>query len=176
MNTSNNSNSEQPKRNDIPGWLAVVIGLVFWVVLLPLVHAGIPWALSFLSPRYGWVNGRPTSWNFLGLIPVALATICLIWLMSLHFSRIPNRVKLERTPTYLLIRGPYRYSRNPMYVAELMLWLGWAIVYGSIAVSVGFLIMGLVMNYRVIPREERDLETRFGDSYREYKKEVRRWF
>ena len=168
-------NSEQPKRADIPRWLAVSIALVFWVILLPLVHGRIPWALSFLTPRYGWINGRPTSWNLLGLIPVALATVCLIWLMLLHFSRISNRVKLERTPTYLLIRGPYRFSRNPMYFAELTLWLGWAILYGSIAVMVACLIMWPVMNYKVIPREERDLEERFGGTYREYKNKVPRW-
>jgi protein-S-isoprenylcysteine O-methyltransferase Ste14 len=175
MGLSKIPNGEQPKRADIPGWLGLSIALVFWVLLLPLVHAGIPWALSFLTPRYGWVNDRPATWNLLGLIPIVLATICLIWLMILHFSRIPNRVKLERTPTYLLIRGPYRFSRNPMYLAELMLWLGWTILYGSIAVLVGFLIMGPLMNYRVIPREERDLEARFGDVYFEYKSRVPRW-
>jgi protein-S-isoprenylcysteine O-methyltransferase Ste14 len=52
-----------------------------------------------------------------------------------------------------------------MYVAELALWLGWAILYGSIPVFVVFLIMGPVMNSRVVAREERDLEARFGESY-----------
>jgi protein-S-isoprenylcysteine O-methyltransferase Ste14 len=175
MSLSNIPNSEQPKRADIPGWLAVIVALFFWIILLPLVHGGIPWAISLLTPRYGWTDGRPATWNLLGLIPVLLATICLIWLMILHFSRIPRRVKLERTPTYLLTRGPYRVSRNPMYVAELALWLGWAILYGSIPVFVAFLIMGSVMNSRVVPREERDLETRFGEVYREYKNRVPRW-
>jgi len=96
--------------------------------------------------------------------------------MILHFSRIPKRVKLERTPTYLLTRGPYRFSRNPMYVAELALWFGWAILYGSIIVFVGFLIMGPLMNSRVIAREEHDLDARFGDAYHEYKSKVPRWF
>ena len=160
----------------IPGWAALIVALIFWVILLPLVHAGIPWALSLLGPRYGWIDGRPATWNLLGFIPVALATILLIWLMILHFSRIPKRVKLERTPTYLLTHGPYRFSRNPMYVAELALWFGWAILYGSIAIFVLFLIMGPVMNSRIILREERDLEARFGDAYREYKSRVPRWF
>jgi len=175
MNTNGYSDKVTANRADVPNWVALIIALIFWVILLPLVHAGLPWAISLLVPHYGWINSRPVNWNLLGLIPVALATICLIWLMILHFSRIPKRVKLERTPTYLLTRGPYKYSRNPMYVAELALWLGWAILYGSMIVFIGFLIMGLVMNYRVIPREERDLDARFGEAYREYKNKVPRW-
>jgi len=175
MSTSNVPDRSQMKSTDVPGWVALIIAFIFWVILLPLVHAGIPWALSLLTPRFGWIDGRPAAWNLLGLIPVALATILLIWLMILHFSRIPKRVKLERTPTYLLTRGPYKFSRNPMYIAELALWLGWAILYGSIIVLVGLLIMGPAMNSRVIAREERDLEARFGDAYREYKKQVPRW-
>ena len=176
MNSPNISSNKDSKGFDIPSWMAVTIGLFFWIILLPLVHAGIPWVLSLLAPRYGWRDGQPANWNLLGLIPVALATICLIWLMILHFSRTPKRVKLERTPAYLLIRGPYRFSRNPMYLAELMLWFGWAIFFGSLAVFVGFLIMGPLMNYRVIPREEHDLEARFGEAYREYMHKVPRWF
>jgi protein-S-isoprenylcysteine O-methyltransferase Ste14 len=176
MNTTKNSANEQSEEANLPRWAALIIALIFWVILLPLVHAGLPWVLSLLTPHYGWIDGRPAIWNLLGLIPVALATILLIWLMILHFSRIPKRVKLERTPTYLLTRGPYRFSRNPMYAAEIALWLGWAILYGSIIVLVMFLIMGPVMNSGIVSREERDLEARFGDAYREYKRKVPRWF
>ena len=176
MRTPDVSNNKDSKRTDIPGWMAVIIGLFFWLILLPLVHAGLPWALSLFIPRYGWIDGLPATWNLLGLIPVVLATLCLIWLMILHFSRIPKRVKLERTPTYLLIGGPYKFTRNPMYLAELALWFGWAILYGSILVFAGFLLLWLMMNYRVVPREELDLEARFGETYLEYKNQVPRWF
>jgi protein-S-isoprenylcysteine O-methyltransferase Ste14 len=175
MNTHDVSNTKDSTRTDIPSWMAVIIGLFFWLILLPLVHAGLPWALSLFIPRYGWIDGLPANWNLSGLILVVLATLCLIWLMILHFSRIPKRVKLERTPTYLLIGGPYKFTRNPMYLAELALWFGWAILYGSILVFVGFLLLWLMMNYRVVPREELDLEARFGETYLEYKNQVPRW-
>jgi protein-S-isoprenylcysteine O-methyltransferase Ste14 len=175
MITNENHNNEQSEKANLPRWVALIIALFFWVILLPLVHAGIPWALSHLTPHYGWAEGRPGFRNLLGLIPITLATICLIWLMILHFSRIPKTVKLERTPTYLLMRGPYRFTRNPMYIAELALWLGWAILYGSIVVFIGFLLMWPAMNYTVIPREELDLEDRFGRTYLEYKNKVPRW-
>lgn len=173
MNTTESPANEQP---GLPRWLVLIIALFFWVILLPLVHAGIPWALSLLAPRYGWMDGRPAIWNLLGLIPILLAAICLLWLMILHFSRMPQRVKLERTPTYLLTGGPYKFTRNPMYVAELMLWLGWAILYGSIPIFIALLVMAPLMNKRVVALEEHDLEARFGESYLEYKRSVPRWF
>jgi protein-S-isoprenylcysteine O-methyltransferase Ste14 len=176
MNTTKSPADKQLDEAQLPGWLALIIALIFWVILLPLVYAGLLWALSLLAPHYGWIDGRPAIWNLLGLIPITLATILLNWLMILHFSRISKRVKIERTPTYLLTRGPYRFSRNPMYVAEIALWLGWAILYGSIIVLVGFLIMGPVMNSRIVSREERDLEARFSEAHREYKNNVPRWF
>lgn len=175
MNTTESPANEQSEKSNLPRWLVLIIALIFWLILLPLVHAGIPWALSLLAPRYGWIEGRPGIWNLLGLIPIALATVCLFWLMILHFSSMPKQVKLERTPPYLLTGGPYKFSRNPMYIAELTLWLGWAILYGSIPIGVALLVMAPLMNKRVVASEEGDLEARFGESYLEYKKQVPRW-
>ena len=175
MKTTESPASEQSEKANLPRWLVLLTALFFWVILLPLVHAGIPWVLSLLAPRYGWMAGGPGIWNLLGLIPIALAAIGLLWIMILHFSRMPKRVKLERTPQYLLTGGPYRFSRNPMYIAELALWLGWAILYGSIPILVALLVMAPLMNKRVITREESDLEARFGESYIAYKNKTPRW-
>ena len=176
MNITKKPADEQSEEANLPRWLAMMIGLFFWVILLPLVHAGIPWVLSLVTPRYGWINGQPAVWNWPGLVPVVLATLGLIGLMIQHFSRMPQSVKLERTPMYLLKGGLYRLTRNPMYVAELALWLGWSIFYGSILILAALLVMAPFMNMRVVPGEERDLEARFGESYLEYKEQVPRWF
>lgn len=59
---------------------------------------------------------------------------------------------------------------------ELVLWLGWVFFFGSFSVLVAFLLLAVLLNFRVVPREERELEARFGDAYIQYKKRVRRWF
>jgi protein-S-isoprenylcysteine O-methyltransferase Ste14 len=82
---------------------------------------------------------------------------------------------VERTPKYLLVAGPYTWTRNPMYLAEMALWIGWALFYGSSGVLIGLLVLWAVMNFMVVPFEERDLEARFGDSYLRYKQRVPRW-
>ena len=112
----------------IPRWMAPIVGLFAWLVAIPLVHCGAPWALSLLAPRYGWTEG-PGSWNLLGLIPLAAGAAVLIWVLFLGLAQtrnLPERVRLDWTPKVLLMRGPYAFSRNPMYVAEAALWLGCA--------------------------------------------------
>ena len=146
-----------------------------WVVGVPLAHGVLPWSISLLGARHAWVEGRPGIVNLIGFFPIAGGIVMLVWIMVLHLRRTPERVNLELTPTYLLIRGPYVVTRNPMYVAELSLWLGWAVFYGSLPVAVGVVVLWSLMNFGAIPREERTLEERFGEAYRDYERAVPRW-
>ena len=161
-------------RVSLPRWAAFIVSSILWVVGMPLAHGVLPWAVSLLTRRHGWTQG-PGIWNLLGLIPLAVGTACLIWVMVSHFARTPARVELEWTPQYLLIRGPYVFSRNPMYVGELALWLGWALFYGSVAILLVGTVLSAAMNWLAIPREERALEARFGEAYLHYKRTVPRW-
>ena len=60
-------------------------------------------------------------------------------------------------------------------MAALILWLGWTLFYGSMAVLIGVVVGCLLMNFIIVPYEERCLEARFGDTYRQYKRTVPRW-
>ena len=113
----------------------------------------------------------------LGLAPVGFGVAVLAWVMVFGFSQrrdVPERVPLDWSPAILMTGGPYAVSRHPMYVGELALWLGWTILYGSIPVLIGFAVLGAVVA-RLAPREERALEAKFGDVYRQYKARVPRW-
>src|SRR6266446_1322953 len=153
---------------------ARILALILWIVVAPLVHGVVPWAISLLARRHGWAAGRPASWNFVGLVLVLVGAVSVIWSLVVHFVQMPETVELEWTPKYLLRRGPYAFTRNPMYVGALTLWLGWTLFYGSIAVAIGCLVLWLVMA-TLVRSEERRLEARFGDAYREYKNVVPRW-
>ena len=106
-------------------------------------------------------------------MPIALGIAGLIWIMMVAFVETPDRIELP-LPTFLLTRGPYAYSRNPMYVSELTLWLGWAVFYGSVGVLIGFVILFAVL-VPAVRYEERVLEARFGNAYRAYSGRVPRW-
>jgi protein-S-isoprenylcysteine O-methyltransferase Ste14 len=81
-----------------------------------------------------------------------------------------------RKPTIAIVRtGPYRVSRNPIYLAFSLVQLGvalWANSFWLIATLV--VAIGLI-SFMVIPREERYLEEKFGAEYLAYKADVRRW-
>ena len=83
-----------------------------------------------------------------------------------------------RTPlptTALVTKGLYSYSRNPIYVALTLIYLGLAIGAGSVW-SVIFLVPTLALiRYGVIAREERYLERKFDGAYIDYRNRVRRW-
>jgi protein-S-isoprenylcysteine O-methyltransferase Ste14 len=77
--------------------------------------------------------------------------------------------------TTVVTRGPFRYSRNPLYLSLALLFLGVSFAMSTwwgVIVAVPVL---LVMHYGVVLREERYLEEKFGDVYRQYRGRVRRY-
>ena len=75
----------------------------------------------------------------------------------------------------LVTSGPYRFTRNPMYVGMALLYVGIALTFGLLW-SIALLPVVLVIIDRyVIAREERYLTRRFGESYLSYREQVRRW-
>jgi protein-S-isoprenylcysteine O-methyltransferase Ste14 len=146
------------------------IGLLFL-----FVHAAIPWGLSRFGVHYGWLNQRPGPWNLLALVLVITGIVGAFWTMTQHYQASPATFVALKPGEALITPGPYAYSRNPMYLAELTLWLGWALFFGSIAVLLGFGAWLAVFSLLAVPYEERDLEARFGEAYRQYKRHVPRW-
>lgn len=170
MNTTDNLKQEQPKKRKIlPLWQTYPLALIVWWVL--------PWAVSLLTPYYGWTAGGPGLWNLLGSIPILIGTTGLIWGIAVHAAGSAGEgIEWDLDKSYLLRRGLYVFSRNPMYLAELILILGWVIFYGSIALFIAAMAWFLFFNYYQVPLEERILEAHFGEVYLEYKRKVPRWF
>ena len=161
----------------IPRWVAQALGVFVFLLGIPIVHGVVPWALSLLGHWSGWVGGRPALWNLLGLLPISAGIIVLVWLLVLGLSlgsQLPALVELDWSPKLLLMRGPYAVSRHPMYLAEVGLWLGWSILFGSVAVLFGCLLVCIGAGI-LAPREELALELKFGAVYRQYRATVPRW-
>lgn len=79
-------------------------------------------------------------------------------------------------PTTAIVRsGPYRFSRNPIYLAFSLLQLGIAIWVNGLWLVATLIAAIAIMSYVVIPREERYLDKKFGAEYLDYKNSVRRW-
>jgi protein-S-isoprenylcysteine O-methyltransferase Ste14 len=166
---------ESSLRHDWPLWAPLVqAGGVF------LLHGALPFGVSRILDRHGWSAGHPATWNLLGLVPVAGAGAVLVWIIVLH-TRAALRHGWRMAPTpfeptqYLLVSGPYGYSRNPIYLSHCVIWSGWALFYGSVAVLVGVVVLWAVLAFVVVPYEERGLERQLGEAYRQYQQHVPRW-
>jgi protein-S-isoprenylcysteine O-methyltransferase Ste14 len=75
----------------------------------------------------------------------------------------------------LVARGPFRFTRNPMYLGFVVLAIGAALVAGTWLMWLVPVVVFVLDNFVIIPFEERSMERTFGDAYREYKARVRRW-
>lgn len=116
----------------------------------------------------GWLTGP------LGapLVVVAIA----LFSYSVGKFRAAGTPVPARAPTTVIVRtGPYRFSRNPIYLAFSLLQLGIAIWVNSMWLLATLVVAVALMHYVVIPREEQYLERKFGAEYLDYKASVRRW-
>jgi protein-S-isoprenylcysteine O-methyltransferase Ste14 len=88
-----------------------------------------------------------------------------------------NRTTLSpyESPAVLITTGPFRISRNPVYLAMAAMLFGSAVVMGTLVPFVFPVLFVVIIEVLFIPDDERRLEEIFGEEYREYKREVRRW-
>lgn len=143
-------------RPPIAWGLAVLAGLALqWVVRLPFMPASVP---------ARWV----------GAIVFVLALALLAWAVA-AMTRAGSNVPTNLPSTTIVEAGPYRFTRNPIYVGMFLGLVGLAIAFDSLWLLVMLAPFALVIRYGVVAREEAYLERKFGDPYREYRARVRRW-
>jgi len=141
----------------------------------PLVYlAGLGGGLLFdwLVPGYG-LPGGVLQVVGLGLVPAGVAL--LAWAV-VTMRRARTAVNPYKPSSAVVATGPYRFTRNPIYLADAVLYVGLSLALRSAAALALLPLVLAVIRYGVIAREERYLERAFGDTYRKYKAEVRRWF
>lgn len=139
----------------------------------------VPFFVIFIFP-YWLVNTFPTQPP--NLILEVLGSIVFIggFLLSgwctVLFYNIGRGTIMPWDPTQKLVTvGPYQYMRNPMITGVVAMVLGEALFFGSAAIGGLALAFFLINHIYFIYAEEPGLEKRFGESYREYKRNVRRW-
>lgn len=111
----------------------------------------------------------------IGGLLIAAGGALAAWAIT-HFVRARTHLDVRKPATSLVVSGPYRLTRNPMYIAMTLLYEGFAVAF-SLPITVALLIPCLVLlHHGVIRREEDYLERKFGDEYRSYKARVGRWF
>ena len=116
----------------------------------------------------------PAPFNWLGLIVLADGIFIMVRAHGL-FTKKGTPVSHAETPQSVVTEGMYRFSRNPMYVGGTLMFLGLAFTVGTWPFFINWLLIGAVLNFFVIPWEERRMEKLFGQEYLDYKTRTRRW-
>ena len=147
----------------IQAWRPAALQLTSLLVGLA-AHALWPMAI----PLIGKLGGLATA-LFVGL------GVSIIALSFREFARAGTSLRPDRGARALIQSGSFGYSRNPLYVAVILLLLGAGVWVNSAWIWLSCALLVPVMNRLVISREERHLESQFGQVYLEYKKTVRRW-
>ena len=92
-----------------------------------------------------------------------------------RFRRAGTAFNVRKAASVLITDGPYRFSRNPSYVSLTLLYLGIGTLLNNGWILILVAPVFLVMDLWVVRKEERHLETKFGEDYLRYKAAVRRW-
>ena len=143
-------------RPPIAWGLAVLAGLILqWIAPLRFMPAAVP---------SRWLGG------VLFMLAIALFT----WAIA-TITRAGSNVPTSLPSTTIVAAGPYRFTRNPIYLGMFLAIIGLAIAFDSLWLFVTLVPFAFTIRYGVVAREETYLERKFGDAYRLYCARVRRW-
>lgn len=138
------------------------------------------WTLESAVGAYILARWLPI-WDFSHLVPgwlgwiVMAAGIALVLWSAMWFRRKSTTLGPRNKPTTLIVEGPYRFSRNPIYSGMALFLLGWALWLGALsAVFVPFIFARLITQ-RFILKEEENLRQEFGEQTEAFFAKTRRW-
>jgi protein-S-isoprenylcysteine O-methyltransferase Ste14 len=139
-----------------------------WTAVYLLLAAGVSWLLG--APKLAGLHVVP-----LGIALVAIAWIPSLWAFIL-FRREGTEINpISPTNRKLVARGPYRLTRNPMYLGLVILSSGIAIWVGTWPFFLTPIAVFATANWVHIPFEEAKMRRQFGEQYDSYVRKVRRW-
>ncbi|MGH0033308.1 MAG: methyltransferase family protein [Myxococcota bacterium] len=128
-------------------------------------------ALHFAAPLYQWNLGASRWWG----LPFAVAGCALVVVAAGRFRRASTTLRPYEEPARLVTDGLHAWSRNPMYLGLAVSMVGAFVMLGSASPAAVVLFFFWWIRTRYVAFEERAMEERFGDAYREYARRVRRW-
>lgn len=141
----------------------------------PLVFLGaivVAMLVDWAWPRDVWIAAP------LRYVVGAASVLCSAWLLSgaiRQFKRMGQDPKPWRPTPEITEEGPYRVTRNPMYLGFVAFTVGLGFLLDNGWFPLAALLAAMVVQRTAIVHEEAYLERKFGESYRAYKRRVRRW-
>ena len=142
-------------------------------LLLVIIFGGVMWAVSRILPA-GYLTIPGKLWLSAAVLAVGG---CIALLGVLEFRSADTTVD-PRTPHQsesLVVKGVYRFTRNPMYLGFLLMLVAWGLFLGSVFAALLLPLFIVYMNrFQILP-EERHMRVLFGEAFDRYASQVRRW-
>jgi protein-S-isoprenylcysteine O-methyltransferase Ste14 len=148
----------------------------FSLVPPPLLY-GATFLIGFFGQRRWFplaLQATSPAVHTTGFVLVGVGLLLALWSVGLFASERTTIVP-HGTSSALIIRGPFRFTRNPMYVSLSCFYLGMAALMQAWLAAGLIVVPLLVISLVIIPMEEAQLRARFGDEYGQYRARVRRW-
>ena len=145
----------------------VSVLLVLSLIILGLAGVG----MHYITPLS---MGLP-SWSFYLGIGVIVLTIISIGAMFGFFKKHETEIEPWKTTSTIITSGPYKFSRNPIYVLACGVPIGLGLAFNSYWALFAFIPALIIVYYTAVKKEEKYLEAKFGQTYMDYKAKVRRW-
>lgn len=165
----------QPGRSDSGASLDARAAARLSLKIPPPVYLLVGVGLIYAVSRQTRSSPRP-AWRWLGLLPLAAGLGLEAQALGL-FKRKGTTINPLRPDksARLVVEGPYRFTRNPMYLGMALLLSGWSLIRSSLSgVLVVPAFIWTLTQVQIIP-EEKQLARKFGEPYQTYLKQVRRW-
>ena len=116
----------------------------------------------------------PWPWSLAGVVPLLAGLGLAIW-GERHFKRAGTAVRPFAPSSALVEGGPYRFTRNPMYIGLLLVLAGLWLLLGSLSPLLVLPALFLLLHTRFVIPEEAHMARHFGERYQSYRRRVRRW-
>jgi protein-S-isoprenylcysteine O-methyltransferase Ste14 len=133
----------------------------------------VGYALQWLWPL-PILPGADGAARVLGVIALIAGAGLMAWAVG-QFRRVGTSPNPTLPTTALTTEGPYRFTRNPMYLGMALLMAGFALLGNALWPLIALIPVIWIIRTQVIAREEPYLETKFGAEYTAFKARVRRW-
>jgi len=140
----------------------------------PLLHLGGLFIGYALDRVFHWQLPVSDERIALALLPALPAVALILW-TALLFRRHRTTILPHRAASTLVTEGPFRFSRNPIYLSFALLHLACAIANGSPGMLLTLPLILYVMDRHVIAAEEAFHQRQFGAAWQAYRARVRRW-
>ena len=130
--------------------------------------------MAFLHRAAPWLHVIQAPYRYAGIVIMGLSLCLIVWAAFL-FRHAGTSIRPFLPSTALVVAGPYRFTRNPMYLGMAGILLGAALYMGSITPFIVIPAFMALITERFIVPEEAKLEAAFGRDYLDYKARVSRW-